>query len=138
MIFQAQGIRVRVAGHRSELSLPALATQCRCILVAVPIAATPDVIRAIGPHLAPESRLKDFTSLKEEPVREMLAAARAEVLGCHSLFTPDCPSLAIQTSSLKHLIVSRAAMESQNYPDTPSPSGTPQGSLTPGNHRQSP
>jgi prephenate dehydrogenase len=38
----------------------------------------------------------DFTSLKAEPVREMLAATEAEVVGCHPLFGPDCPSLNSQ------------------------------------------
>jgi prephenate dehydrogenase len=35
----------------------------------------------------------DLTSLKEKPVREMLAASRAEVIGCHPLFGPDVPSM---------------------------------------------
>ena len=38
----------------------------------------------------------DLTSLKEEPVRAMLEATAAEVVGCHPLFGPDCPSLAGQ------------------------------------------
>ena len=35
----------------------------------------------------------DLTSLKEEPVKAMLASSRAEVIGCHPLFGPDAPSL---------------------------------------------
>ena len=62
----------------------------------VPIAATLEVIRRVGPHLPPDALLMDFTSLKEEPVREMLKATTAEVVGCHPLFGPDCPSLAGQ------------------------------------------
>jgi prephenate dehydrogenase len=50
----------------------------------------------VGPHLPPDALLMDFTSLKEEPVREMLKATTAEVVGCHPLFGPDCPSLAGQ------------------------------------------
>lgn len=94
--FRAQGYPVQVAGRHSGISLPELAEHCRCVIVAVPIAATPEVIRRVGPHLSPDVLLMDFTSLKEEPVREMLAATTAEVVGCHPLFGPDCPSLTGQ------------------------------------------
>jgi prephenate dehydrogenase len=94
--FQAEGYPVQVTGRHSGISLPELAEHCRCIIVAAPIAATPEVIRSVGPLLSSDSLLMDFTSLKEEPVREMLAATRAEVVGCHPLFGPDCPSLAGQ------------------------------------------
>lgn len=94
--FRTQGFPVQVMGRHSGISLPELAAHCRCVIVAVPIAATPEVIRRVGPLLSPGTLLMDFTSLKEEPVREMLAATTAEVVGCHPLFGPDCPSLTGQ------------------------------------------
>lgn len=94
--FTGAGCPVHVVGRREGMSLPELASRCAVVIVSVPIAATPEVIRCVGPHLAPDSLLMDFTSLKEEPVREMLKATPAEVVGCHPLFGPDCPSLAGQ------------------------------------------
>lgn len=91
--FAGAGYPVHVTGRKSGLPLPELADRCRVIIVAVPIAATAEVIRRIGPLLPEDALLMDFTSLKEEPVREMLRATRAEVVGCHPLFGPDCPSL---------------------------------------------
>lgn len=78
------------------MPLPELARRCRIVIVSVPIAATPEVIRQVGPLLPESALLMDFTSLKEAPVREMLGATRAEVVGCHPLFGPDCPSLERQ------------------------------------------
>jgi prephenate dehydrogenase len=88
-----EGYPVHCVGRREGLALPELARRCRVVIVAVPIAATPEVIRQVGPHLPKDALLMDFTSLKEEPLREMLAATQAEVVGCHPLFGPDCPSL---------------------------------------------
>ena len=75
------------------MPIPELARRCRVIIISVPIAATLDVIQLVGPHLPADSLLMDFTSLKEGPVRTMLEATAAEVIGCHPLFGPDCPSL---------------------------------------------
>ena len=94
--FAGRGYRVHRTGRTSGLSIPELAARCRVVVVSVPIAATLTVIQAVGPLLSGEALLMDLTSLKEEPVREMLAATRAEVVGCHPLFGPDCPSLAGQ------------------------------------------
>lgn len=94
--FKAEGHPVHVTGRSTGMPLPELAAACRVVIVSVPIAATAETIRRIGPHLSEESLLMDFTSLKEEPVREMQKATAAEVVGCHPLFGPDCPSLAGQ------------------------------------------
>jgi prephenate dehydrogenase len=94
--FAGEGHSVHVAGRNTGMLIPKLAERCRVIVVAVPIAATLDVIRTVGPHLPADALLMDLTSLKEEPVRAMLEATTAEVVGCHPLFGPDCPSLAGQ------------------------------------------
>ncbi len=94
--FAAEGYPVHCAGRNNGMSIPELAQSCRVVIVAVPIAATLDVIRRVGPHLPEDALLMDLTSLKGEPVRAMLKATAAEVVGCHPLFGPDCPSLAGQ------------------------------------------
>jgi prephenate dehydrogenase len=94
--FRGEGYPVHVVGRSEGMSLQELAARCRVVIVSVPIAATPDMIRRVGPHLPPDSLLMDFTSLKEGPVGEMMTASSAEVVGCHPLFGPDCPSLAGQ------------------------------------------
>ncbi|MBU0652583.1 MAG: prephenate dehydrogenase/arogenate dehydrogenase family protein [Proteobacteria bacterium] len=94
--FTGEGHTVRVSGRAEGISIPEFAASCRIVIVAVPIAATLDIIREVGPLLPEDALLMDLTSLKEEPVRAMLAASRAEVIGCHPLFGPDVPSLADQ------------------------------------------
>jgi prephenate dehydrogenase len=94
--FGKSGFSVHVTGRREGLSFPELVKRCRVVIVSVPIAATPAVIRQVGPLLPADSLLMDFTSLKAEPVREMMAATEANVVGCHPLFGPDCPSLSGQ------------------------------------------
>ncbi len=93
LLQEGRAIPFMSRGGREGMSLPELAERCRIVIVSVPIAATAEVIRQVGPLLPDDSLLMDFTSLKEEPVREMLAATQAEVIGCHPLFGPDCPSL---------------------------------------------
>lgn len=94
--FAGEGYPVHITGRSTGMPLPELAKRCPVVIVSVPIAATAETIRRVGPHLPGGSLLMDFTSLKEEPVREMLRATAAEVIGCHPLFGPDCPSLAGQ------------------------------------------
>ncbi len=94
--FEGRGFAVHRTGRAAGMPLPKLAERCRVVIVAVPIAATLDVIRAVGPHLPEDALLMDLTSLKEEPVRAMIEATAAEVVGCHPLFGPDCPSLTEQ------------------------------------------
>jgi prephenate dehydrogenase len=91
--FAGQGHTVHVSGRSGGMSLPELAAACRIVVVATPIASTIDVIHEVGPLLPEEALLMDLTSLKEKPVREMLAASKAEVIGCHPLFGPDAPSI---------------------------------------------
>jgi prephenate dehydrogenase len=93
---RGEGYPVHAVGRNEGMPLPELAARCRVVIVSVPIAATSTIIRSVGPHLPPDSLLMDFTSLKEGPVREMLKATTAEVVGCHPLLGPDCPSLAGQ------------------------------------------
>ena len=91
--FKEEGYTVHVSGRTSGMSLDEMARTCGVVIASVPINATAAVIEEIGPKMPEESLLMDFTSLKAEPVRAMLASSRSEVLGCHPLFGPDVPSI---------------------------------------------
>jgi prephenate dehydrogenase len=94
--FRAEGYTVHVAGRTTETTVTQLADRCRVVIVAVPIAATVEVIRRVGPLLGAGALLMDLTSFKTEPVRAMLDATVADVLGCHPLFGPDVQGLKDQ------------------------------------------
>jgi len=94
--FQKQGFTVHVSGRTSGMAVPEMAGKCGIVIVSVPIRATRDVIRGVGPHMKADSLLMDLTSLKEAPVKAMLDFSRSEVIGLHPLFGPDVPSLSGQ------------------------------------------
>ncbi len=98
--FRREGHVVHVTGRTTGMDIPGLATASQVIIVSVPIGVTCEVIRKVGPFLKEDALLMDLTSLKEEPVRVMLAASASEVIGCHPLFGPGIPSLAGQNIAL--------------------------------------
>ncbi|MBW2562029.1 MAG: prephenate dehydrogenase/arogenate dehydrogenase family protein, partial [Deltaproteobacteria bacterium] len=91
--FAGEGYTVHVSGRTTGMGLDEMAQTCRVVIVSVPINATIAVIEAVGPEMKEDALLMDFTSLKAEPVRAMLASSRSEVMGCHPLFGPDVPSI---------------------------------------------
>ncbi|HNY73202.1 MAG TPA: prephenate dehydrogenase/arogenate dehydrogenase family protein [Syntrophales bacterium] len=94
--FRRNGYPVAATGRTRGPDFASLAATCPVVIVSVPIAITEAVIEKIGPCLPPESLLMDLTSLKEGPVRAMLAATAAEVIGLHPLFGPGVTSLSGQ------------------------------------------
>ena len=88
-LLREQGFAVRVAGRETKTTAADLADRCDVVVVAVPIAATADVIREVGPKVKKGPLLMDLTSLKAEPVALMLAHSEADVVGCHPLFGPS-------------------------------------------------
>jgi prephenate dehydrogenase len=90
--FADWGYAVLVKGRKKGPPLREIAGQCQVVIVAVPIAATLEVINQMGPIMPKDALLMDFTSLKGEFVKAMLAATEAEVVGCHPLFGPDVSS----------------------------------------------
>lgn len=95
--FETQGCRCLVSGRKTELTNAELARQSDIVIVSVPIRETSQVIREIRDLLKPDALLCDFTSLKAEPLREMLKRKRGGVLGLHPLFGPLVPSIEGQT-----------------------------------------
>jgi prephenate dehydrogenase len=98
--FTQEGHPVLVSGRKRGPSLPEIAGTCAVVIVSVPIGATCDVIRKLGPFMKQDSLLMDLTSLKMEPMRAMLESSVSEVIGLHPLFGPTQPSLAGQNIAL--------------------------------------
>jgi prephenate dehydrogenase len=87
-LLQREGHCVHVWGRKSAMSLTDLTALCNVIVIAVPISATAEMIKKVGPLVPAGSLLMDLTSLKQEPVELMLANTKADVIGCHPLFGP--------------------------------------------------
>ncbi|HOT47523.1 MAG TPA: prephenate dehydrogenase/arogenate dehydrogenase family protein [Syntrophales bacterium] len=91
--FEKEGHPVIVSGKGTGPRPDEMAASCPVVIVSVPIGATIEVIRQVGPHMKRDSLLMDLTSLKAEPVRAMLESSVSEVIGLHPLFGPGVPSL---------------------------------------------
>jgi prephenate dehydrogenase len=87
-LLQKENCTVHICGRKTALEINDIARICNVVVVAVPISATADMIKQVGPLLAKDTLLMDLTSLKKEPVELMLANSPAEVIGCHPLFGP--------------------------------------------------
>lgn len=87
-LLRKQGYSVHVSGRTSGPSMEEMAARCAVIIVSVPIESTKSVVSAVGALMPKTSLLMDLTSLKEAPLRSMLEATKAEVMGCHPLFGP--------------------------------------------------
>jgi prephenate dehydrogenase len=88
-VLKKDGCTVHVCGRKTKLQINDLARLCNVIAVAVPISATSEIIKQVGPLLAKDQLLMDLTSFKYEPVKLMLKNSQAEVIGSHPLFGPQ-------------------------------------------------
>jgi len=84
---------VRVIDREDWPAVEALARDAELCLLAVPIDVTASVAVRIAPHLPPNCVLADITSLKQAPLKAMLAAHPGPVLGLHPLFGPTTTSM---------------------------------------------
>ncbi|NPV05086.1 MAG: prephenate dehydrogenase/arogenate dehydrogenase family protein [Syntrophaceae bacterium] len=98
--FEKEGHPVIVSGKGTGPRPDEMAASCPVVIVSVPIGATIEVIRQVGPHMKRESLLMDLTSLKAQPVRAMLESSVSEVIGLHPLFGPSVPSLEGQNIAI--------------------------------------
>lgn len=92
-LFGDLGHQVIVADVDTPLSAADAASVADVVVVSVPIDATEDVVRTVGPRLREDALLMDVTSIKEAPVAAMLASTRASVVGTHPMFGPNVHSL---------------------------------------------
>ncbi len=88
-IFSDLGHEVNIADLDTELTPEAAARDADVVVISVPIDATVDVIRGIGPLVREDALLMDVTSIKAGPVEAMLASTCASVVGTHPLFGPS-------------------------------------------------
>lgn len=84
-IFEKSGHRVITSGRNSNPSIKEAAKQSDITIISVPIDATEEIIKEIGPYC---KAIVDFTSLKEFPVAAMLKYSdkKCEVAGLHPLY----------------------------------------------------
>lgn len=59
------------------------------VLLSVPIHATNHVIQKITPYLGEHTTLADITSIKKQPVEQMMNCHKGPVLGLHPVFGPS-------------------------------------------------
>lgn len=87
-LLEAQGVEVLRTGRSAKVSPREMARHCNVIVVSVPIAATMEVIREVGPLVPEDGLLMDLTSIKKLPLDAMLRYSRSQVVGLHPLFGP--------------------------------------------------
>jgi len=87
------GHKVLIAGRRTPLAVSDCAKKSHIVMLSVPLGATVDICREIGPLLTEDQLLMDICSLKETIVKEMKHSTRAEVVGAHPLFGPFTSSI---------------------------------------------
>lgn len=92
-LFADLGHRVLVVDVDTDLRAIDAATAADVVVISVPIDVTEDVIREVGPHVREDALLMDVTSVKEAPMRTMLASTRGSVVGTHPMFGPSVHTL---------------------------------------------
>ncbi len=92
-LFKKSGYEVRILGKSDWNRADQLCKNIDLALVSVPIEQTCDIIEKLGPYLPLNAVLADITSIKQEPVKKMLACHKGPVTGLHPLFGPDPGSL---------------------------------------------
>jgi len=98
--FQKNGCKVVIAGRKTKLKPEECAATCDVVVITVPIDATIDTIKKIGPHVRKDALFMDLTSLKQGPVKAMLKYSKSEVIGTHPVFGPSVKSIRDQTMVL--------------------------------------
>ena len=92
-LFADLGHAVMISDLDTQLTPEEAAAVADVVLISVPIDATVEVIRRLGPRVRQDALLMDVTSIKAEPVQAMLEASTASVVGTHPLFGPTVHSL---------------------------------------------
>ncbi len=87
------GHAVMIADVDTALSPEEAAAAADVTVISVPIDATLDVIRRVGPRIRAEALLMDVTSIKAAPLAAMLESCAGSVVGTHPLFGPTVHSL---------------------------------------------
>lgn len=91
--FERAGAKVLIADQATGGVSPEMVRQSQVLVLAVPISQVEAVMRRVGPYTRIDGLVMDVCSLKQEPMRHILAHARGEVLGTHPLFGPSAESM---------------------------------------------
>jgi prephenate dehydrogenase len=73
----------------ADAGLDGLCATAKLVLLCVPIAAMPEALRALRPHLRARQVLADIASVKVQPMAHMQEAYAGPVVGTHPLFGPE-------------------------------------------------
>jgi prephenate dehydrogenase len=95
-LFRNCGYQVKIADLDTPITAREAVEGSDIVLFAVPLHKTVDLIRELAPFVRSDQLLMDVTSLKEAPVREMLASP-ASVLGLHPMFGGRVADMSGQT-----------------------------------------
>jgi chorismate mutase/prephenate dehydrogenase len=89
-VFISGGHDVEMTGLDAGDPSVVVAARHDLVVIAVPIAATVEVIREVAPHIRSGACLMDVTSLKRAPLEAMLRFAPSDVavVGSHPMFGP--------------------------------------------------
>ncbi|MEL0628079.1 bifunctional chorismate mutase/prephenate dehydrogenase [Psychromonas aquatilis] len=94
-MFKLSGYDVDVLGRSNWDQAEAICSKAGLVIVGSPIDVTTDVIKQLS-FLPKDCILTDITSVKDEPLTEMLAVHDGPVVGLHPMFGPDISSFAKQ------------------------------------------
>ncbi len=95
-LFDQSGYEVTIVEQDDWQAKQAIFALADLVLIAVPINKTVAVIEQLPP-LADHCILSDVTSIKQKPMRAMMARHQGPVVGLHPMFGPDIESLDGQT-----------------------------------------
>ena len=89
-VLRSAGYEVETTGLEEGRSSEEVAASNDLVVLAVPIAATVQVARKIGPSVRPGACLMDLTSIKRQPLNAMLESTpkTVDVVGTHPMFGP--------------------------------------------------
>ncbi|MBF0531148.1 MAG: prephenate dehydrogenase/arogenate dehydrogenase family protein, partial [Deltaproteobacteria bacterium] len=88
-LFSQAGYGIRIGDVKSGPIHWEDIAQSQVIILAVPVTAIDQVMSELGPLTRPDGVIIDICSLKEAPLKSMLAHAQGEVIGSHPLFGPS-------------------------------------------------
>jgi len=89
-VFKKAGYNILISDLYTSLTNEQLAKKSEIVIVSVPIKSTAEVIKEIAPLLTKDQLIMDLTSLKRDPVNEMLKS-KASVIGLHPMFNQTNP-----------------------------------------------
>ena len=92
-LFADLGHVVMISDLDTQLTPEEAAAAADVVVISVPIDNTVEVIRRVGPKVKDDGLIMDVTSVKTAPLKAMLDASSANVVGAHPLFGPSVHSL---------------------------------------------